>query len=172
MGNIFIVHRLLQAAILTVLSMRVAFPQISMDWKIPIMRELPHRKKYNDPNRSSYNSTYGTRDIPVFRFSKSFLIRADYGRKGNFSAAVSDINKVRERAAFKVGDVRNEVIARLYPGSESLTVSERQYPYTVDEGTYGKIKVMSLTGTERQKNQNWKIILHRLLLLYNVLYIL
>lgn len=102
----------------------------------------PASKKYNDPNRSSYNSAYGTRDIPVFRFAESFLIRAEaYGRKGNFSAAIADINKVRERAAFKAGDIRNEVIARLYPGSESLDTSERQYPYTVDENAYEKIKV-------------------------------
>ena len=102
----------------------------------------PASKKYNDPNRSSYNSAYGTRDIPVFRFAESFLVRAEaYGRKGNFSAAIADINKVRERAAFKSGDVRNEVIARLYPGSESLDALERQYPYTVDKNTYEEIKV-------------------------------
>lgn len=106
------------------------------------MRGVPISKKYNDPNRSSYNSAYGTRDIPVFRFSEAFLVRAEaYGRKGDFASAVADINKVRERAAFKVGDTRTEVLARLYPGHENLSSVERQYPYTVTENTFDKIKV-------------------------------
>ena len=58
---------------------------------------------------------------PLFRLAETFLIRAEaYGRKGNFSASVLDINKVRARAAFKAGETRNEVLARLYPGSENL----------------------------------------------------
>ena len=43
----------------------------------------------------------------LFRLAETFLIRAEaYGRKGNFSAAVLDINKVRARAAFKAGETR------------------------------------------------------------------
>lgn len=103
---------------------------------------VPCSKKYDDPNRSSWNSAYGTRDIPVMRYSEAFLVRAEaYGRKGNFTAAVADINKVRERAAFKVGDTRNEVIARLYPGHEELSANAQSYPYTVDEDAFNAIKV-------------------------------
>lgn len=102
----------------------------------------PSSKKYNDPNRSSYNSSYGTRDIPVLRYSEVFLIRAEaYGRKGDFASAINDINKVRERAAFKVGDTRAEVIARLYPGHEKLSEDAQSYPYTVDKNSYDAIKV-------------------------------
>ena len=102
----------------------------------------PSSKKYNDPNRSSYNGAYGTRDIPVFRFAETYLIRAEaYGRKGDFASAINDINMVRARAAFKVGDKRAEVIARLYPGHENLTDAEQSYPYTVAQSAYDAIKV-------------------------------
>ena len=71
--------------------------------------------------------SYSSRDIPLFRLAETFLIRAEaYGRKGNFSAAFLDINKVRARAAFKAGETRNEVLARLYPGSENLAKTERE----------------------------------------------
>lgn len=92
----------------------------------------PTNTKYNDPNRSSYNSAYGTRDIPVLRYAEVWLTRAcAKGLKGNFDDAASDINQVRERAAFKTGDTRAEVLARLYPGHEKLTEEEQQWPYEV-----------------------------------------
>jgi len=98
--------------------------------------------KYNDPNRSKTNSYDGRRDIPIFRFSETYLLRAEaYGRKGDYSKAIDDINKVRYRAAFKSGQTRNEVIARLYPGHENLTTAEQQYPYTVEGDSYSRIKV-------------------------------
>jgi starch-binding outer membrane protein, SusD/RagB family len=92
----------------------------------------PCSTKYNDPNRTSYNSAYGTRDVPIYRLSETYLIRAEaYGRKGDYASAIKDINVVRARAAFKAGDTRDEVLARLYPGNENLSSSEKQYPYTV-----------------------------------------
>lgn len=102
----------------------------------------PGSSKYFDPNRSSLNSEYGTRDIPVFRFAETYLIRAEaYGRKGDYDLAINDINKLRYRAAFKSGQNRDEVIARLYPGHENLSKSEQEYPYTVVNDAYSKIKV-------------------------------
>jgi hypothetical protein len=103
---------------------------------------IPCNKKWNDPNRSGYNSAYGTRDVPVIRFAETYLIRAEaYGRKGDYPSAIRDINAVRARAAFKSGDTRDEVLARLYPGYENLTEGEQEYPYTVASNTYNKIKV-------------------------------
>lgn len=94
----------------------------------------PTSIKWEDPNRSSYNSYYGTRDVIVFRLAETYLIRAEaYGRKEgpNSVNAIADINKVRERAAFNVGEQRAEVLARLYPGKEKLTPAEQKWPYTV-----------------------------------------
>jgi starch-binding outer membrane protein, SusD/RagB family len=98
--------------------------------------------KYDDSNRNSNNGYLGTRDIPVFRLAETYLIRAEaYGRKGDYSDAINDINTVRTRAAFHVGNTRNEVIARLYSGHENLTAAEQQYPYSVASDGFNAIKV-------------------------------
>lgn len=98
--------------------------------------------KYNDPNRTKTNSYDGTFDIPIYRIAETYLLRAEaYGRKGEYSKACDDINVLRQRAAFKAGQTRSEVIARLYPGHENLTTAEQQYPYTVENDCYSKIKV-------------------------------
>lgn len=98
--------------------------------------------KYDDCNRSSSNSIYGTKDVPVFRLAETYLLRAEaQGRQGNYASAISDINVLRERAAYKPGENRAEVLARLYPGHEALTLTEKQYPYAVVGDSYSKIKV-------------------------------
>lgn len=103
---------------------------------------IPTSKKYHDPNRTSKNSEYGGRDVPVMRSAEMYLVRAEaYGRKSNYDAAIADINELRKRAAFKPGEERAEVIARLYPGHEGLEVSEQQWPYQVAVDGYEKIKV-------------------------------
>ena len=99
-------------------------------------------KKWDDMNRNTYKDVYGSKDLVIFRLAETYLVRAEaYGRKGNYSAAIDDINQLRKRAAFKAGEKRAEVIARLYPGHENLQASETQYPYTVAEDCYEKIKV-------------------------------
>lgn len=95
---------------------------------------LPASKKHIDPNRAQTNSEYGTRNVAIFRLAETYLIRAEaYGRKYgvNDARAIADINMVRERAAYKTGEVRAEVIARLYPASGELSATERQWPYVV-----------------------------------------
>lgn len=102
----------------------------------------PSTIKYNDPNRLKTNDYNGSRDIPLFRLAETYLLRAEaYGRKGDYAKACDDINKLRQRAAFKAGQKRNEVIARLYPGHENLSTAEQQYPYEVAADCYSKIKV-------------------------------
>ncbi len=98
--------------------------------------------KYDDANRSGSNAIYGTKDVPVFRLAETYLLRAEaYGRKNSYDLAINDINKLRERAAFKAGDKRAEVLARLYPGHETLTPAEAKYPYEAIGNSYDKIKV-------------------------------
>ncbi len=105
---------------------------------------LPASKKHIDPNRAQTNSEYGTRNVAIFRLAETYLIRAEaFGRKYgvNDSRAIADINTVRERAAYKAGEVRAEVIARLYPGSENLLPSERQWPYTVANDNVNALRI-------------------------------
>ncbi len=103
---------------------------------------VPCSIKYDDPNRLTYNTSYGGRDIPIMRSSEMYLVRAEaYGRKGLYDNAIADINALRKRAAFKSGETRNEVIARLYPGHDNLNTTEQQWPYQSAADCYDKIKV-------------------------------
>ena len=103
---------------------------------------VPVSKKYDDPNRSGKNTFYGGRDVPIMRSAEMYLVRAEaYGRKGDYASAINDINALRERAAFKPGENRAEVIARLYPGHDELEQSEQQWPYSVANDCYEAIKV-------------------------------
>lgn len=102
----------------------------------------PSTRKYDDPDREQINNYYSGRDVPIFRLSETYLMRANaYGLKGQWSQAIADINIVRERAAYKPGENRAEVIARLYPGRENLEASERQYPYAVTQDLSDKMTI-------------------------------
>jgi hypothetical protein len=102
----------------------------------------PSSRKFIDPNRSTVDNHFGTRDVAIFRLAETYLIRAEvHGRQGNYAAAIEDINVLRARAAYKTGESRAEVLARLYPGSENLTAAEKSYPYAAAMDTYAKIKV-------------------------------
>lgn len=99
-------------------------------------------KKHIDINREGLKSEYGSRNVAIFRIAETYLIRAEaYGRKGDYPSAINDINKVRERAAYKPGENRAEVLTRLYPGSENLNVTEKQYPYTVSQDRISDMKI-------------------------------
>lgn len=92
----------------------------------------PNTFKHVDVNREGVTSPYGSRDVSIMRLAETYLLRAEaYGRKGDFASAIADINRVRSRAAYKPGEVRAEVLARLYPGAGNLPAAERKYPYTV-----------------------------------------
>lgn len=99
-------------------------------------------KKHIDVNRTAVRSEYGSRNVAIFRIAETYLMRAEaYGRKGNYAMAINDINKVRERAAYKSGEERAEVLARLYPGSENLNANETVYPYKVSNDRVANMKV-------------------------------
>ncbi|MCF0062821.1 RagB/SusD family nutrient uptake outer membrane protein [Dyadobacter chenwenxiniae] len=102
----------------------------------------PSSRKFVDPNRSTVDNHFGTRDVAIFRLAETYLIRAEvYGRQGNIGAAINDINVLRARAAYKTSEKRAEVLARIYPGSEALVKAEKVFPYEVATDTYSKIKV-------------------------------
>lgn len=105
-------------------------------------RLRPSSRKFIDPNRSTVDNHFGTRDVAIFRLAETHLIRAEaYGRKGDYGKAIEDINVLRARAAYKSGERRAEVLARLYAGSQNLEESERLYPYESVSSTFNKIQV-------------------------------
>lgn len=105
-------------------------------------------KKYVDPLRggssdeANFNSENGTRDVILMRLAETFLIRAEaYGRKGQYSQAVNDINVLRQRAAYKAGESRPNVLVQWEPKAAALSPAERQAPYNAAAGAYAAIEV-------------------------------
>ncbi len=106
---------------------------------------LPFIKKYIDPDRATVRGETSSRNITVFRLADMYLLRAwANGLSGNMTDAIDDINVLRARAAFKVGETRSLAVAQFadyYNHGEDLTATEKQWPYTVEADTYDRIKV-------------------------------
>ena len=104
-------------------------------------------KKYVDPQRggstseANFNSENGTRDAILMRLAETYLIRAEaYGRKNQYAQAVADINVIRQRAAYKSGESRPNVLVEWEPGASTLTTAEKTPPYPA-VNSYTKITV-------------------------------
>jgi hypothetical protein len=105
-------------------------------------------KKYIDPLRggsadeANYNSEAGTRDAILMRLAETYLTRAEaYGRKGQYAQAVADINVLRNRAAYKNGENRPNVLVEWEPKATTLAASERITPFAANGSSYNTIKV-------------------------------
>jgi hypothetical protein len=104
-------------------------------------------KKYIDPLRggsadeSNFNSENGTRDAILMRQGETYLVRAEaYGRKGLYNLAVADINVLRQRAAYKGGEFRPNVLVEWEPKASTLTATEKVAPYPA-VNSFSKITV-------------------------------
>jgi starch-binding outer membrane protein, SusD/RagB family len=111
-------------------------------------------KKYVDPLRggsadeANFNSESGTRDAILMRLAETFLIRAEaYGRKGQYSLAVSDINAVRQRAGYKSGETRPKVLVEWEPQASTLTTAEKQAPYPANGSSVTKMAITEAVFT-------------------------
>lgn len=105
-------------------------------------------KKYIDPLRggsadeSNFNSESGTRDAILIRLAETYLLRAEaYGRKGIYDRAVDDINVLRQRAAYKAGESRPEVLVQWEPKAGTLNAPEKISPYPADGSAYNAIRI-------------------------------
>ncbi|MBC7828748.1 MAG: RagB/SusD family nutrient uptake outer membrane protein [Chitinophagaceae bacterium] len=104
-------------------------------------------KKYIDPQRggstseANFNSENGTRDAILIRLAETYLIRAEaYGRKNQYAQAVTDINVIRQRAAYKAGESRPNVLVEWEPKAATLTPAEKTPPYAA-ANSYSKIAI-------------------------------
>ncbi|MBZ4041163.1 RagB/SusD family nutrient uptake outer membrane protein [Flavobacterium hibisci] len=88
----------------------------------------PSLSKYNDPFRANLGEAKGTRDGILARLGETYLIAAEaYGRLDNYPKALTYLNVLRSRAAYKAGQDRGSVyyIAENVPTNvNSSTVSE------------------------------------------------
>lgn len=105
-------------------------------------------KKYVDPLRggssaeSNFNSENGTRDAILIRLAETYLVRAEaLGRKGLYSAAVADINVLRQRAAYKSGENRPDVLVEWEPKALTLAAGEKTFPYPANGSSFAAIQV-------------------------------
>ena len=116
-----------------------------------------NRGKGIDPNGN------GSIDVPLFRLAETYLIRAEVlGRQGNFSGAIADLNVIRKRAAYHVGEKRNDVLVTLEPavitGRLTIPATEKVAPYAVATDSYSKIAVDGKEwqgGTAKAKLENY-----------------
>jgi starch-binding outer membrane protein, SusD/RagB family len=92
--------------------------------------EFPVLVKHLDPNRSSVNSEFGSRDGIYARFAETYLIAAEaYGRKENYAKAAEYLNVVRKRGSYKAGEVKpkeNWLVEGGTPGDVESTESALQ----------------------------------------------
>lgn len=69
---------------------------------------FPGLRKWLDGTRPTTNETNGGRDWMVMRYAETLLLLAEaYGRKGDYDNAAKYINQVRERAAYKEGEMKS-----------------------------------------------------------------
>jgi hypothetical protein len=116
-----------------------------------------NRGKGIDPNGN------GAIDIPLFRLAETYLIRAEVlGRQGNFPGAIADLNVIRKRAAYHVGEKRNDVLVTLEPavitGRLTIPAAEKVAPYAVATDSYSKIQIDGTEwqgGTAKAKLENY-----------------
>jgi hypothetical protein len=76
------------------------------------------------------------------RLAETFLIRAEAaGRKGDYAAAVADINVVRQRAGYKSGEARPNVLVQWEPQAVTLAASEKLPPYNANGTSLTKMVI-------------------------------
>lgn len=71
----------------------------------------PGLSKFADGSRNTVASQFGQRDGILARLAETYLIAAEaYGRLGQYDKAVTYINAVRDRAAYKAGEDRSAYV--------------------------------------------------------------
>ncbi|HEX8427589.1 RagB/SusD family nutrient uptake outer membrane protein [Hymenobacter sp.] len=85
---------------------------------LALRNKFPQLIKHTDPYRPSAAEEAGTKDGLLARTGETYLIAAEaYGRKGNYTKALEYVNVLRQRAAYKAGEVKPSVNWRVEGGT-------------------------------------------------------
>lgn len=127
---------------------RLLFDGTNMGLATGVTAPYLSSKKLVDPlkggstSETNFNSEGGTRDFILMRLAETYLIRAEaYGRKGDYTSAVADINVLRQRAAYKAGEYRPSVLVQWEPQAASLTPGEKVDPFVASGTSSGLIQI-------------------------------
>lgn len=124
-------------------------------------------RKWLDVNRGTGTipNNPGAIDVPLIRLAETYLIRAEaYGRKGDYTSAMADLNVLRKRAAFHPNENRSEILMKYEPGvltgRYDVPAGEKASPYKVTTDTYSKIAVDGtewIGGSPRAIKENYPV---------------
>ena len=127
---------------------RLYYTGVSMGLNTSIRNIYLSSKKWVDPLRggssdeANFNLENGTRDAILMRLAETYLIRAEaYGRKLQYALAIADINVVRQRAAYKNGESRPQVLVQWEPKASTLAASELIAPYSANGSSVSKMTI-------------------------------
>jgi hypothetical protein len=103
---------------------------------VGLRNKFPQIGKYTDPFRTSAADEAGTRDGILARLGETYLIAAEaYGRKGDYAKALQYVNVVRQRAAYRAGEVRPNANYR-YEGGVRGDVSSTYPALTATQASF------------------------------------
>lgn len=93
--------------------------------------------KYADGSKISVASAFGQRDGILARVAETYLIAAEaYGRLGQYDMALTYINKVRDRAAYKDGEDRSAYVDGGIAYKNNAVANTAAYVSYSDKNTY------------------------------------
>jgi starch-binding outer membrane protein, SusD/RagB family len=104
---------------------------------------FPPFAKYLDSRRASAQDAAGFRNFPRMRLAETYILLSEaYARKNDFVNAAAALNMVRQRAAWKEGEVKSAHYWKYDGGTYATRTSSTETDMTVTSGF-----ISSFTGT-------------------------
>lgn len=123
-------------------------------------RLYPSLNKFIDPGRPDKNTDAGIRDFILMRLAETYLIAAEaYGRKGNFDKAAQYINVIRQRAAYKDGEMKPKEYYTVEGGDPANLTTSTEAQMMVTSATLSSGSFVDFMLDERAREmsgEHWR----------------